>query len=323
VRVASFRAYGLGVHSTFELPVGTGSALKEPACLSLRLARQAEIARAWSETNGTPAWQTMLSEDCHVRFERGHEGDHLLTFGRRARFHLDRDGGRLLCAPSVSTGLEWQRFLLDTALCCASSIRGFEALHASAVRTERGIAAFVATRGAGKSTLAAHLLGRGHELVCDDVLALSGGGGEVLGHPGPPLMTLQARTVAELDPGEALGSPTGDGSIWVRVPRGELAPERLAAIFILEPHRSLDLRPIRESARPGRLLPHTLSLDRDPARALSRLGLLRKLAASAPVYSVGVRDSEAAVLADTIEDALASEPVDRSAPARMDHASAA
>jgi hypothetical protein len=266
----------------------------------------------------------MFPDDCHVRLERGRDGDYLLTFGRRARFHLDAAGERLLCAPSKPEQLDWRRFLLDTALCCASSIGGFEALHASAVRSPHGIAAFVAARGAGKSTLAAELVARGHPLVCDDVLALSRvDEAEVIAHPGPPFMTLDADTVSHYDLGEALGAAAEDGTRWVRVRREEAAPGPLAAIFILERQTPLDPHPIGESARPGRMLPHTLSLSRDPARALSRLGLLRQLAASAPLYSVGAREGDVAGLADAVERAWSPESSDLAEQAAVDHAPAA
>jgi hypothetical protein len=322
---ASFRAYGLGVHSTFELPVSEACSRERPPSLALQLSSATDVGRCWSGPSGPPEWQTMFPGDCHVRFERGHDGDHLLTFGRRARFHLDQGGGQLLCAPSESARLEWQRFLLETALCCASSIRGFEALHASAVGTPAGTVAFVAARGAGKSTLAAELVARGHTLVCDDVLALSRDEGEILAHPGPPLMTLAAETAAACGLGEALDAPAEDGTQWVRVPRPEAGAASLAAIFILERHRSLEPRPVAESCRPGRLAPHTLSLSRDPARALSRLGLLRELAASVPHYSIGAPAGAGEVgrLADAVEAAWAAAGTERPERGRVDHASAA
>jgi hypothetical protein len=320
---ASFPAYGLSIQSTFELPISGGPAAEDAPSLTLGLASSAEVAEAWSGTNGAPAWQTMFPGDCHVRFERGREGDFLLTFGRRAHFHLDRPGSRLLCAPADPGRLDWQRFLLETALCCASSVRGFEALHASAVRGPEGVVAFVATRGAGKSTLAAELVARGHALVCDDVLSLGRDGAEVIGHPGPPFMTLHARAAVDRDFCEVLEASTEDGTVWVRVRGAETDPTPLTSIFILEGHRSPDLRPIGESARPGRLLPHTLSLSREPARALSRLGLLRELAASVSLYSIGTRGADVADLADAIEQTWAGEGSDRTEPAAVDHASAA
>jgi hypothetical protein len=50
--------------------------------------------------------------------------------------------------------------------------RGLPALHASAVMIDGRVAAFLGRKNAGKSTTAAALQARGHELVTDDVLVL-------------------------------------------------------------------------------------------------------------------------------------------------------
>lgn len=49
---------------------------------------------------------------------------------------------------------------------------GYEMLHASAVRTERGVVAFCGESGAGKSTIAVGLSRRGHPVWADDALLL-------------------------------------------------------------------------------------------------------------------------------------------------------
>lgn len=120
----------------------------------------------------------------------GPEGDILFDYGRRALFHLSADHRVLRCAPAGGTGCAWQRVLLDTILWTVSLLRGFELLHASAVETPAGIVAFVAVSGGGKTSLAAECLRRGAALFCDDILALDDPDGQVVGHPGPPLMNL-------------------------------------------------------------------------------------------------------------------------------------
>jgi hypothetical protein len=306
MKTSGLRAYGLNVQAPFALPAGGELEPIDEPLLNLTLADPETVAAKWSGAHGPPEWQTMFPNSCHVRWERGREGDHLLTFGRRASFHLDRGGGTLLCAPAVPEPLAWQRFLLDTALPCVSSTAGFEALHASAVCTKEGVVAFVATRGGGKSTLAAELIGRGQALFCDDVLVLGRGDGGLIAHPGPPLMTLAADSPADREMGSFLGGETEDGSFWIHVHRAARRPAPLAAIFILERSRPAGLRLVRESSRPSRLLPHTLSLNRDPARALSRLGLLRELAAAVPTYRVGAPEGEVAELADAVAATLSS-----------------
>jgi hypothetical protein len=54
---------------------------------------------------------------------------------------------------------------------------GYEMLHASAVRTERGVVAFCGDSGAGKSTLAVGLSRRGYPVWADDALLLDASAG--------------------------------------------------------------------------------------------------------------------------------------------------
>ncbi len=301
-----FSAYGLRVQSAFEVPISDSTEVAEEPDLTLRLAEKDEVIGHWSDANGTPAWQTTFPNDRHVRCERGQAGDHLLTFGRRATFHLDRTGRTLLCAPADPESLSWQRFLLDTALQCASLIRGFEALHASAICVPEGIVAFVAAPGGGKSTIAAELVQRGRPLFSDDVVALSRIGGKVLAHPGPPLMTLPAdhRGVTQ-EMGDSLGVLPDDGMAWVRVRQGGSGPQPLAELFILDRRRAVAPQAIREPVGGGRLLPHMLSLNRDSGRALTRSGLLYELVRSVPVYRLQAGcDGDLAGLADIVEDRL-------------------
>jgi hypothetical protein len=69
--------------------------------------------------------------------------------------------------------------------------RGFLVLHASAVASAGRAVAFTGPPGAGKSTLAAHCIALGGQLVADDVLVLSfSPDGQVLAHPGMPNVKL-------------------------------------------------------------------------------------------------------------------------------------
>jgi hypothetical protein len=316
VRPCSFSAYGLRVQSAFEVPIANVSAVIAEPDLLLRLAEKQEIVDLWSVAAGAPVWQATFPNHHHVRCERGQASDHLISFGREASFHLDPDAGVLLCAPEEPQGLSWQRFLLDTVLQCVSLIRGFEALHASAVSAPEGIAAFVAAPGGGKSALAAELVRRGHSLFSDDVLALSPANGEVLAHAGPPLMTFAAEESAAIDQmGDSLGVLPDDGTSWVRIRHAGGDPQPLAKLFVLDRRRGEETRAIREPVGGGRLLPHMLSLNRDPARALSRSGLLSELMGSVPVYRLETaRDDDLSGLAAVVEDnlkatSLEAEPV--------------
>jgi hypothetical protein len=71
---------------------------------------------------------------------------------------------------------------------------GTPTLHASAVATEHGAAAFFGPKGRGKSTMAASFLRRAATLLTDDVLALQVRDGVVEGVPGPALMKVWSAT---------------------------------------------------------------------------------------------------------------------------------
>ena len=308
MRRRTFEAYGLRVRSTFDLPIVERPVDGSPAPyqqvdVTMSLADENEIVGCWSDANGVPSWQTTYPSHCHVRLDRGQAGDHLLTFGRKASFHLDRAGRSLLCSSAEPDSREWQRFLLDTVLYCVSLIRGFEALHASAVCIDGSVGAFVGASGAGKSVLAGELVRRGHDLIADDVLALSHSDREVLAHPSPPLMTLPSADTALEEVGDPLTAQPEQGTSVVRVRRFATAARAPAKVFILDRQSGSALQPLRETAH-GRLLPHMLSLDRRPERALSRFALLDRLVAETPVFRLCVGDGNLAATASIVEEEL-------------------
>jgi hypothetical protein len=328
VRRQTFAAYGLRIRSNFDLAIVDRPSTGEPepfeqADLTVRLVEREEIGGRWSDAHGVPSWQTTFPSHCHVRLDRGQAGDHLLTFGRRASFHLDRDGQTLLCACSEPDSYEWQRFLLGTVLYCVSLIRGFEALHASAVCLDGATAAFVGASGAGKSALAAELVRRGHSLFADDVLALSHTEGGIVAHAAPPLMTLAVADAGVEDFGDPLAvQPEPDTSL-VRVHRSDDESRAPATIFILDRRPRGALQALRETAH-GRLLPHMLSLDRRSDRALSRFALLDVLVATTPVFRLCVGDDGLAEAADAVAATMREGKATANAiPSPMRHASAA
>ena len=303
-----FTAYGLRVQTGFEVAVPTSSATSDPPDLQLRLAEPSEITDRWSLGFGGPAWHTTFPGGCYVCYQRGQAGDHLITFGRKASFHLSSNTQNLLCGPTDPDELLWQRFLFDTVLHCVSLVRGFEGLHASAVDTEKGAIAFVAGPGGGKSMLAAQLVRRGYRLFADDVLAISRTAARLEAHAGPPLMTLPVDAATGL--GKVAGAVevfSGEASSWVQIRDAGGPPRDLAAIFVLERREGGAPKAIPEARGPQRLLPHSLALTRDPARAMARYGLLRQLTAQVPLYRLQASaDADPAAMADVVETTITS-----------------
>jgi len=66
-------------------------------------------------------------------------------------------------------------FLMGSLFAALCHQRGLLPLHASAVSTPRGAAAFVANSGAGKSSMAAFLAQRGHRILSDDICVVDPG----------------------------------------------------------------------------------------------------------------------------------------------------
>jgi len=81
--------------------------------------------------------------------------------------------------------------LLGTVLAVLLHQRGYLVLHASAVAVNGESIIFLGNKGWGKSTMAATLYGRGHELLADDVVAVDvGDSGRPMVMPGFPQFKL-------------------------------------------------------------------------------------------------------------------------------------
>lgn len=298
------RAFGLEVMSSFGLPGMGEHASQLPPDIALALVDDAEIQRRWSGPSGPPVWSTTFPDGCPFVLEAGRFGDHLFTYGERARFHLANPVGTLLCAPADAADPAWQRQLLDTVLWCVSSLRGFELLHASAVSRPEGVVAFAAPTGGGKTTLVAGLLRRGNPLFADDIVALGRGGSRIVAHPGPPLMNLP---LASGDLGRAIASFPGDDEAWVQLDGTAHEPGALAAVFLLDRRFGADTSVDRLSESPLHLMPHSVGFRHRKARCRARFELFADLVSTTPVYrlraDVGVPADE---LATVVEECAAA-----------------
>lgn len=279
-------------------PQGGGS----EADLSLELARTEDVRGAFSGPAPEPAVASAMIDGLPYRAERGVAGDHLITHGQRAAFHISPAADLILCAPADPAEPLWRRTLLDSVLATASLARGFEALHAAAVAAPGGVVAFMAATGGGKTTLACELVRRGLPLVCDDVLALERDAhGKVIAHPAPPLVTVPrgadapaGRTLAEL----------GEES-WIAVEHAATEPAPVAAVCLLD--RRAGLEPGARAADKGvvDLLAHALRSGSAPERMQARFELLADLAEQAPAFVLEADPATApARLADLAEAAI-------------------
>lgn len=277
-------AFALTVAASFELP-GLQRASSTDADLALRLAAPGELDRLWTSTGARTLWATTFSDGCSFEVQAGDGGGHLMTYGQRARFHLsERSIGELVCEPADLEDPSWQRQLLDTVLLCASSLYGAQLLHAGAVLLPGGVAAIAGPTGAGKSTLTAALMRRGHTLLADDIVALDLDGDGVRAYPGPPLMNLPVDLAAGGEFGAVIATFEDDAEAWVEVRHSARQPARLAAVFLLERGvRSLaDVQVM--APNPLHLMPHSVGLRDGQDHDRRRFELFADVAERVPVY---------------------------------------
>lgn len=86
-----------------------------------------------------------------------------------------RQGREVIIEPFPGADEGQIRLLLNPVMAVVLHQRQYLVLHASAIALHGSVVAFVGEKGAGKSTMAATLYGRGYELVADDIVALQPG----------------------------------------------------------------------------------------------------------------------------------------------------
>lgn len=301
-RGCELSAFGLTIESDFALPGA------EPAApgreLALRLAGQDELVALTAEPRVLRGLHVF--DDCPYAMLEGSDGDVLIWYGQRAFFHLSADGRVLRCAPTERDDPVWQRVLLDTVLWTASLLRGYELLHASAVRTANGVVAFLAASGGGKTSLAAEFLRRGAALYTDDILALELRDGGVVAHRGPALMNLPRHLVPEIA-GEANVLADFGEEQWVRIQRPALSAEPLAAVVIVARAVGLDTRCVRAENTALALLAHLVAFPHLAERERTRFELYASLASRTPLLELTADPSvPTAELADLVAEGVAS-----------------
>jgi hypothetical protein len=188
--------------------------------------------------------------------------------------------------PGVSPDLVRDSYS-HAALPMALHFFGCEVLHASAVRTIRGVVAFCAVSETGKSTIASAFALRGYPLWADDAVAIDSSGTA----SAAAILTLRLPFSLRLRHASAqyLGKRDYDAS------RGELdhefATSPLAAICVLKRSSDLDrdveIRRLSPVEAFGALLPHAFCFslcDRERKRAMLKLYL--RAAAETPVFAI-------------------------------------
>ena len=165
------------------------------------------------------------------------EGGTLLTVPRVGRF-LIRDGREITVDPAPESSPRNLRvFLLGSAFGALLHQRGLLPLHANAVEVDGNAVAFCGHSGAGKSTIAAWFMDRGHRVLADDVCVIAfDPGGQALAYPGIPRLRLW-REALEASGRTAVGYERSfEGADKYDVPTAQERPDEplpLSRIYLL------------------------------------------------------------------------------------------
>jgi hypothetical protein len=193
---------------------------------------------------------------------------------------------------------------------------GREPLHAAAVLTGQGAAAFLAESGYGKSTLAALFVRTGCPLVTDDMLVLTPTQDGFLAHPGPPRIKLY-RDIKNRIFGEAYrGIPMNPVTEKLIVPLPDQPtlklPSPLSAVYLISEEGSGRRRPSIRRLSPARALPRILSGTaspwvREPERLRRQFEFVTRLVQRVHVKTLSYRRNtdEMFQLRDTVSADLA------------------
>jgi len=181
-----FRLYGLSIDTDFPFSDVPSSTLGNTD-IKIRFLRSQKTFSTpfdWFMHWYLPGGELWLS------FAKSHEG-YLLRFEELSDFFVHKSGKEIVCLPKsgISSGTI-RHLLLNQVIPLVINLRGGEALHASAVVTPQGIAAFSGPAGSGKSTIAGSLLKAGYPLMSDDCLALIEQDGKIHGMAAYPGLRL-------------------------------------------------------------------------------------------------------------------------------------
>jgi hypothetical protein len=225
-----------------------------------------------------------------------------------ARVLISPDGVELLCEPDPDND-DWASIIPAQALPLAATIRGFEVLHASGVVLDGRAVLVAGPPGAGKSSLAAALVGAGGQLLSDDAVALQLSDGVLIAHAGSVVLQLRAREDERLsaDARAVLGSPASSSTGKRRyVSASAPDPAALGGLFLLE--RSAEGPAIEklQAVNPFELIASTFNLSvRTPARLRRQLDVVSAIASSGLAYRLRVQpDIDATRLAAIVQEQL-------------------
>jgi hypothetical protein len=237
------KAYGLTIRSSFPFPELTPAPVDAAVDVTVELEHVEPAAPVLSEP-GLSFWAG--------------PGEAKLTYDGVGTYHVA--GGRRMtidALPGVDNR-EVRFFALGPAMAMLLHQRALLPLHANAVNVNGVGVLFMGFSGCGKSTTAAALCARGHQLIADDISPVrwTDGGPVVL--PGWPHMRLLPQSMTAL--GARMSGPTLHGRTdkyaW-HAQQFAPAPVPLGRIYLLTNGERIEIDPLRPSDAFGQLVAGT------------------------------------------------------------------
>lgn len=232
-----YTAYGLSIDSTIVLPE-----LQTSAHVS------ADVVIQFGKLKESPPEISSEGSYYHINQEKA------ICFWDIVGTFLVRDGKEIIIDPLPGVDEQIIRLpLLGAVLAVLLYQRGFLILHSSGVAINGGVVAFIGAKGWGKSTMAATLYGRGHDMMADDVVALdlSGVGSPVV-LPGFPQFKLwpEAATSALGDDPQMLPQLHSQVEKRIRRVNDRFAqqPLPLKRIYVLGGGKAPQIKPLQPQA---------------------------------------------------------------------------
>ena len=294
------RAFGIDVVAAFPIPeLPSLSDDRSAVRTTLELATPNELREIWPASGAAQLVRRMFPDGSPMMIVESHEDEGFHIWAPRYGRHVvSGDGARVRCALPRVAAWRWERLLFAQVLPLAAALLGRVLFHASAVAVDGGAFGFTGHAGAGKSSVAGHLVARGASLVTDDILALELSGDGLLAHAGASLVGIDARELGAMTAEERvrLGAHLGTSDkTYVAAPMVH-GPLPLRALYFLSrggEQRAIEIRPA--DSIPARLLGSGfISYLRSPRHLVRHLDACARIAELVPTLQVSVPASASA-----------------------------
>jgi hypothetical protein len=175
-----YKAYGLVINSVMPLP-------ELPIAKEEDVLTETKVIIDYQTVDWQPSIQTDENRSWHI------EGESVYFYWKYGGKFLVRGGKEILVDPLPNLEKDYiiRQPILGPLLGMILHQRNYLILHASGIRIGDRACLFMGVKGQGKSTMAATLYGRGHQMMVDDVAAIyfDGSGNPIL-LPGFPQIKL-------------------------------------------------------------------------------------------------------------------------------------